>query len=251
MFNSYSEIFTERASSYGSAMARWPRARDTEFESVAEPLLSLPPGLVCDMPAGGGYLEHFLPDAWDYVAVEPADGFFRDAALSRTVKRISSPVTKVPLATGSVDCIVSLAGLHHEDHLLPIFCEMFRLVKAGGLLVIADVYVGSGPALFLNGFVDRHNPMGHDGKFLDERTAPLLAQAGFDVCADTIVSVPWSFGSVEEAGSFCSDLFGLSGITSREVAQGLAEDVGIEQGKGSVLLRWSLRRIVCRRSSPD
>ena len=38
MFDTYAEIFSERANSYHSAMKRWPRARDAEFRAALEPL---------------------------------------------------------------------------------------------------------------------------------------------------------------------------------------------------------------------
>ena len=55
MFDTYADIFEQRADAYHSAMRKWARVRDAEFRSVLEPLRDAPDGLVCDMPSGGGY----------------------------------------------------------------------------------------------------------------------------------------------------------------------------------------------------
>ena len=55
MFDSYAEIFAERGAAYHQAMAQSPRARDSEFLMVLEPLAAMPDGLICDMPSGGDY----------------------------------------------------------------------------------------------------------------------------------------------------------------------------------------------------
>jgi hypothetical protein len=41
-------------------MRQSPHARDSEFLAVLEPIRDAPPGLVCDMPSGGGYLADYL-----------------------------------------------------------------------------------------------------------------------------------------------------------------------------------------------
>ena len=66
-------------------------------------------------------------------------------------------------------------------------------LRPGGLAVIIDGQKASTSAEFLNGFVADNNPMGHDGTFLDERTAGLLADAGFEVIEDRMHDLPWMF----------------------------------------------------------
>ena len=128
LFDTYAEIFAERARSYHSAMEAFPRAREAEFRSVLEPFDGLPGGTLCDMPAGGGYLAHHLRPDLDTSALIPP------ATSSRSVQRRQSTssgpnLTDVPLESGSVDYVVSLAGLHHEPDLGGVFREMRRLVR--------------------------------------------------------------------------------------------------------------------------
>lgn len=243
MFDSYAEIFLQRAGEYHGAMARWPDARNAEFRAVLDPLDKAPDGLVCDMPSGGGYLAHYLRDGLDYVGVEPADGFFD--ADNRGLRRVKSDLTDVALDDGSVDHLVSLAGLHHESDLGRVFAEMRRLVCPGGLVIIADAAAGTAPAHFLNGFVDRHNPQGHEGRFFDDRTAGLVEAAGLAIVEDELAPVPWTFDSEAEAGAFCKKLFWLPDLQPEAVAEALASEIGFTHRDGRVLLDWTLRRFIC------
>jgi SAM-dependent methyltransferase len=247
VFDTYTEIFGERAGSYHSAMKRWPSARDAEFRAALEPLSDMPAGIVCDMPSGGCYLAEYLHPGMRYYGVEPSGGFF-DNDDDKSDVRLVAPIVDVPLPNGSVDYIVSLAALHHEPNLTAVFDEMRRLLKADGRIVIADVQIDTGPARFLNGFVNRNNPMGHDGRFLTGGTADLLSASGFAVLDEALVEVPWSFDSMEDAGTFCSDLFGIVGPGRRSTADALADEIGFHTDGPTLQLRWVLRRIVARPS---
>ena len=187
MFDTYADIFEQRAGAYHSAMQQWTHARDAEFRSVLEPLRDAPDGLVCDMPSGGGYLADFLRPGLRYLGVDPAEDFIDACAEKEPLNTLKSSIADVPLPNDSVDYIVSLAGLHHEPSLESVFAEMQRLVRPGGRVVIADAAVDTSPARFLNGFVARNNPRGHDGRFLDLGTRPLLEAAGLAVADDELV----------------------------------------------------------------
>ena len=242
MFDSYAEIFAERGAAYHRAMAECPSARDAEFRAALEPLAGRS-GLLCDMPSGGGYLAAHLPAAMRYVGVDPSDDFIE--ACPAGVERIKADIAAVPLPDASVDMIVSLAALHHEPDLPAVFREMRRLLKPGGRAVMADAADGSQSAIFLNGFVDANNPMGHDGHFLDDRTADLIENAGFTIADDRQVAMPWAFGSLAEAGAFCRQLFWMPALSAGDVAAAMDREIGFDPIDGRPHLRWALRRIVC------
>lgn len=242
MFDTYSDIFQKRAGEYHHAMKASPHARDSEFEAVLDPIRAGPAGLICDMPSGGGYLAGYLWRNMDYLAVDPATDFFVE--WPQPLRRLVAEITDVPLEGGSVDYVVSLAGLHHEPNLPRVFAEMRRLLRPGGRAVIADVAIDTAPARFLNGFVDRHCPMGHEGIFLDERTAAALEAAGLAIADDRTVEVPWSFDSLDEAGEFCRHLFGMTALEPAETAEAMEREIGFDIRDGRPHLKWSLRRIV-------
>jgi len=244
VLDTYAEIFAERARSYHSAMETHPEARKAEFRCVLDPLDSLPGGTLCDMPAGGGYLAHHLRPGLAYVGVDPASDFVA-AGASTSAKIVRAEPADVPLDSASVDYVVSLAGLHHEPNLGAVFHEMRRLVRPGGRVVIADVGHATPAACFLNGFVARTNPMGHDGRFLNDDTAELLEAAGLAVLEDSAIDVPWIFPDVAEAASFAAQLFGTVNAGPSEVAEALSNDLGFTTDGADVRLNWSLRRFVC------
>ena len=94
-------------------------------------------------------------------------------------------------------------------------------------------------------FVARHNPIGHNGRFLDDATATILEDSRFKILDDGLVGVPWLFENREEAAEFCAGLFGIVGLSLGEVADALDREIGFaEHGRG-IALRWVLRRIVC------
>lgn len=243
MFDSYAEIFAERGAAYHHAMAQSPRARDSEFLAVLEPLAGMPEGLICDMPSGGGYLAAHLRPGMRYLGVDPATDFV--TAFPDGLDRLQADIANVPLDDHSVDYIVSLAALHHEPELSAVFREMRRLVRPGGRIVIADAAVDTPPAVFLNGFVDRNNPMGHDGRFLDDRTPGMLEAQGLAVVDDLLVEVPWAFDNLAEAGEFCRHLFWMPALDSAAIANAMQREIGFDVVDGRPRLRWALRRIVC------
>lgn len=243
MFDSYAEIFAERGAAYHHAMAQSPRARDAEFLAALEPLAAMPDGLICDMPSGGGYLAAHVRPGMRYLGVDPASDFV--SAFPIGLDRLQADIANVSLDDHSVDYIVSLAALHHEPDLPAVFREMRRLVRPGGRIVIADAAVDTPPAVFLNGFVDRNNPMGHVGHFLDDRTSGLLEAEGLAVVDDRLVAVPWVFDSLAEAGEFCRHLFWMPALDAAAVADAMQSEIGFDVVDGRPRLSWALRRIVC------
>jgi SAM-dependent methyltransferase len=243
MYDSYAEIFAERGFSYHRAMAECPRARDAEFHAVLEPLSGRTNGLLCDLPSGGGYLAEYLPEGMCYLGVDPSHDFID--ACPPGLDRIQANVTSVPLDDDAADYIVSLAALHHERDLSAVFQEMHRLLKPGGRAVIADVAADTRPAAFLNGFVDRNNPMGHEGHFLDGHLQGILEDAGLAVADDRLIETPWQFDSLEEAGEFCRKLFYMPTLDPRAVAEAMEREIGLEYANDRPHIRWVLRRVVC------
>ena len=123
---------------------------------------------------------------------------------------------------------------------------MRLVLRPGGLAVIADVQEGSSTDRFLNGFVADHNPMGHDGVFLNGRTASALQEAGFRVVEDSVRSIGWVFADRQEMGTFLRLLFGVTNASPVDTAEAAEEILGVDDSGAAISLAWPLRRLVCQ-----
>jgi SAM-dependent methyltransferase len=247
VFKTYQNIFQERADSYDAAMRMCPDARRAEFALVLEPLSLRTGDTLCDVPAGAGYLwRHVRQSGVRYVGVEPSDLFASLFPSDPGAVSLRCPMNAFDLPDGSLDHLVSLAGLHHEPDLPAIFREMRRVLRRGALAVIADVQEESSTDRFLNCFVADHNPMGHEGVFLNGSASSALQGAGFHVLDDAVHNVGWIFADRQEMGSFLRLLFGVTNATPADTARAAEDILGLDDTGDAIRLAWPLRRLVCR-----
>jgi len=244
MFQSYEQIFRQRADAYQKAMELYPAARAREFQLAVEAAGIRAGDVVCDAPSGGGYLRAYLPEGVQcYLAVETAPDFTGHFELGENDRIVSSPLTRLDIDDNSVDVCINLAGSHHLEDKTAFFREAARVLKTGGRLVLADVQAGSVTDTFLNQFVHQNNSMGHEGVFLDARTSNDIMSCGFDIESDRLVTLPWSFESREDMGVFCKLLFGMDLASAESVVRGVEDILGCIPGPGKVNLAWALRYV--------
>jgi len=245
MIQTYEQIFLKRADAYQKAMGLFPNARDLEFQ-LAVTAANIKPGqIVCDAPAGGGYLRGYLPDnIGGYLAVEAAPDFTMHCPLGETDRIVESPLHEIALDDNSVDVCINLAGSHHLEDKTRFYSEAARILKPGGKLVLADVESGTRVDQFLNGYVDKYNSMGHKGVFLNQETAGMVASCGFEIHSDELVGFPWCFKNKSDMGMFCKLLFGIDLVGKDVVMEAVDDDLGFMHGPGQVNMAWGLRFIV-------
>lgn len=245
MIQTYEQIFLKRADAYQKAMELFPDARDLEFQ-LAVAAADIKPGqIVCDAPAGGGYLRAYLPnDIKRYLAVESAPDFTGHCPMGDADRIVESSLNRIALDDDSVDVCINLAGAHHLEDKVLFFNEAARILKPGGRLVLADVEAGTGADRFLNEFVDQNNSMGHTGVFLTPETAANVADCGFEILRDEVIDFPWCFDNKNDMGLFCKLLFGMD-LANKDTVMEATEDIlGFMPGPGQVNMAWSLRCIV-------
>jgi len=241
----YQELFDQRGSAYDRAMRRYPEARRQEFEQAIEAAAPAPGMVVADVPAGGGYLQAYLPSGCTCLGHEPCASFTNHGAVA------GQPTQLLPLpwARATVDGAISLAGVHHLDDKRPLFSELHRVVRPGGRLVVSDVAAASAVARFLDGYVGGHNSTGHEGVFLDERTLRELAEAGWTVENAAIRDFHWLFPDRAAMAMFCHELFDLRSSTPADTQAAIEDQLGVSTlANGGAAMHWSLMTISARRT---
>ncbi len=238
----YEAMFADRGAAYDAAMQACPEARRQEFLQLLHRADPQPGHTVADVPAGGGYLNRYLPDECQWLGYEPCESFHASGDTEPT-----SELLPLPWAPNSVDVAVSLAGVHHMADKRPFFQAVREVVKPGGRFVLSDVTEGSRVARFLDGFVGSHNSTGHDGIYLGRHTLAELDACGWSVASCEQVDFHWVFPDAETMVAFCQRLFDLRSPFDVTRAA-IEEQLGIDRlALDQVGMRWSLMTIVANR----
>lgn len=242
MFETYSDIFNQRGQFYHQAMVKYPLARRAEFEMVLTWLRLVPGLILCDAPSGGGYLRNFVtvPDIKIY-SVETSQVFAREIEDGLNNQNLfCHSISDLPLASNSIDRVLSLAGLHHVDPQIDFYQEAYRILSPGSSLLVADVRTGSGVDQFLNCFVDQHSTMGHTGRFLGEHTLSELESCGFQIAAAQPESYVWILPNPEALAHYCQLLFGIDRADSETILDGIQTCLGYQMTDVGCQMNWEL-----------
>lgn len=232
-------------------MQAHPAARDEEFRTAIAWCTFRPAARVLDVPSGAGYLTRHL-DRRDMslLCVDPSAAF---STLGRQIvpgSSVQAEARHLPLADASTDVIISLAGLHHENDRHPLFMEWRRVIRPDGQLLIAEVETGSAVAAFLDGFVDRYNPMGHRGAFVDTGFRQELTAAGWRIERDALTESCWRFGSLVAMTDFFRHLFDLRRASDSRILNGIRTHLGWHQDRNGIAVPWPLRQLLATPGDP-
>jgi len=240
----YKQVFGQRGHLYNRASQRYPNARAIERKLILDKLDLRRGVTIVDAPAGGGYVAdgivQMFGDDVKVICVEPAAKFA--GGIDQRFERLVCPLERIDLPDGSVDRVVSLAGLHHLPSKLAFFAEAARILKPGGIFAAADVLEGTPPARFLNGPVDRYSETGHDGDFLKTgELTRLFEQAGLRPIAEQLISFTWDFPDEPALAEYCKDLFGLTKADPQQVRREIDKilEVFVDHA-GMARMVWSL-----------
>lgn len=224
-------------------MEEYPGARDEEFKHTASFIKAAPGTTILDVPAGGAYLQRFLPDHIDYLPYDFA-GAFEDN--HSPVKKCSE--SAIELEDNSIDEVVTLAALHHIVDRSAFYSEVHRVLRSKGRFIIADVVIDSKVDTFLNGFLDKWNSMGHKGRFLDpEVDLKALEAQGFSVSFHHR-TFTWNFSSESDAHTFFRKLFYLDLEPTQSQLSEALEGLGLNAGKG-FSVNWELGFLIGTKNS--
>lgn len=236
----YQAIFDKRGALYHTAMRRWPEARRPEFENLIR-IAGLAPGQrICDVPAGGGYLADYLQGEAEICSLETTAAFVRDSTPEARARMTLCDLGALPVATASMDRVISLAGMHHVEDKIPFFREARRILLPDGVFCVADVHAASPVRRFLDDFVGGHNETGHSGWYFDASIAKTLALCGLAVESAERVRYDWVFDSPAEMAAYCKLLFGMLDVDDNRVVEAIGDHLGFDQGQEGTRMRWEL-----------
>jgi len=202
--------------------------------------------LVLDAPAAGGFLSRYIkvPNI-SITALDPCPAL-SELATGLVKQSYCAPLSNLPFQDGHFDAVLCLAGLHHELALAEFFIEAFRVIKPNGRLVIAEVDEKSAPAEFLNGFVNAHSSLGHQGLFFSQHYIDSLKKAGFVIDENQYKSYHWVFESNQEMADAIVMMFGIDRATPEQTLEGIKDILGTEKlAHGCVGMSWGLRFVSC------
>jgi len=242
--------FAHRADDYAAANIDLPDARRTERDKLLDALPLAGLRRVIDLQAASGYVGDGLLSRTDgrlwIASIEPSRELVR--RIPARLGPVHAALHDLPFASRSIDAVTCLAGTHHSDQLADIIRDTFRVLAPGGYISIAEVEVDTGPARWLNDFVDRWSPDGHSGRFVKPgELSKRMHESGFVDVTESAEEVPWRFGNRAELLSFCRTLFGLRAAPGEQMAEALDSSVGILEQGGNVTLQWRLRYAAGRR----
>lgn len=249
MKKDYEDIFTQRGNAYDAAMKLFPYAREQEFKQAIHSLKLLSGMKVADVPSGGGYLSKFLPDNIVCLEHEACESFHLNNS-SQNLPGSNAEISLFPFPwiDASIDALISLAGLHHQEQKSLFFSEAFRVVKPNGTMVISDVMESSSVALFLDDFVGAHNSTGHEGIYLNKDTEKEIVSQGWSIQNINLNDFFWTFDSTQNMAEFCIKLFDMQNISIASVIEGIADHVGFETlPNNKIGMRWQLLTITANK----
>ncbi|MEE9344351.1 MAG: methyltransferase domain-containing protein [Methylococcales bacterium] len=246
--NEYEDIFAVRGSRYDKAMRSQPKAREEEFKQIISRAYLKSGEYVADVPAGGGYLQAFLPADCEYWGHEPCKTF----TVHGDIPDKENELLPLPWKNQSVDVVMSLAGLHHFEDKRPFFSETYRVLKSSGRFVISDVSTDSPQARFLDEYVGNNNSTGHKGIYLDDTTLEDLEEENWRIQKKEQVNFYWNFQSEDEMAIFCNALFDIVKADKKKTIAAINEYLSaVTFPDDSIGMQWSLMTIVSQKNQKE
>ena len=123
--------------SIGKGYSRTRQADPRITKAIIEQLRLTLPSTVADIGAGtGSYSVGLAQHGLQVLAVEPSRTMIEQGEQHQNLEWIKGFAEKLPLASSSVDGVVSILATHHFKNLEEGLSEMVRVVKEGGPIVI-------------------------------------------------------------------------------------------------------------------
>ena len=110
---------------------------------------------------------------------------------------------------------------------------------------MGEVAEGSPVAGFLDVFVDRHNPLGHSGRFANDAFVAAIREAGWTISSDFLREYCWRCPSRSALLTFLSRLFYMPALDEATLIEGIREHLGgLRESPDGVCMPWGMRVVI-------
>ncbi len=232
-FNARIEKFTYAVTKYGHCM-------ENEFKTAINELDLKDREILVNLAGGGLNLNKYVITNTKYI---PFDFVKEWTNFDKNI--IYTCYKKLPLENSSVDKIIILAVLHHftDQEREELYKECHRVLKKSGKLVIADVIKNSDQDIWLNTFVNKYNPFGHNGQFFTNDDAKLLENNNFNVIIKDY-KYCWWFNNGAEMLDYMKSLFYLD-ISDEKLMDGINSVLKPKLEENKYYIDWQLKYFIC------
>ncbi len=247
-----------RSSYYKEIMQEMPQARVEEQEMALKFLNPSSGERILEVGAGGGFFTLSIADAVSpevLIATDPSleqlEGISSERFDSIQAIRVGAseiPIGKKPFIKQTFDAIWSGGSFHHVLDKSAAFQKFSSLLKPGGRLVIADVFIGSKLAKHFDSEVAKYCITGHEVAFLSKEFADSLCYiSGLSAPEFHDVVVRWRFDTKEALGKFLYKIHAMTKTTPEKCFERASKILGIEQKNGQFLLNWPLTVLIAEK----
>jgi len=161
------------------AARRWKPEDARSFAGMLAPYVC-PGGRILDVGGGTGHLATLIASAsgCEVVVLDRSPRMLTAASGFPNIRVVRGDASALPFDSGSFDAAIVVDAFHHMDRQREVACELARVVRPGGGLVVADEDAG-GRGIRAVALVERL--LGEPATFLTPvGAAELFAAAGFD-----------------------------------------------------------------------
>lgn len=248
--------FCSRAASYALAHKKYPLARNEELQQTLELIQTCAAKITVEVGAGQGFLTqhlyHVMEPAGSIIAVDDsAQQLAQLESACPNVRCLKARSEDIPLPTGSVDLVVSLANFHHNANKPRAFAECARLLKPGGLLALVDVCDKTRLQRYFDEIIAATCSTGHQHTFLDRAACEKLCRdSGLELMRWQMQNAPWRFVDDHGAGFFLKHIHDAR-CSSEQIWRDASSYLGFAKTlNGEIALNWELFFMLARKGTP-
>jgi ubiquinone/menaquinone biosynthesis C-methylase UbiE len=239
--------FTRQAETFSAAPAITDKAL---AQRIIEAIGADASGTVLDVACGPGVLTAAIAElarevtAFDLTPLMLDKAAQRCAAVGRkNVSFREGNATALPFAGSAFDAVVTRLSVHHFDQPARVFAEIFRVLRPGGVFVVADVVSSElADESDLQNAIEILRDPSHTRMLPAGELTSLIAGAGFDIEARTSWDKPREFEEWMGIVNDASRVAPLRAVVRALARAGVSAGIGLSADADQINFfhRWNL-----------